>query len=205
MPVPRSFDVFFDLCQNKRLSEKSWGWWFETPLRTLWRYCNDETGEEPWHVSLMSMILVCRKILPLLHVWAPFCYHNLTEIRAWINNYIHGFMWDVVTLEWQTSTVVWRKLEVGWVITSFSFLGRNFWSIPYARSWCNLLVKEALVITGRYGAGLYVMNLLPDTSNCGLCMRRESRERFTRHRGLAIPTCITGRAWHRCRNACWDR
>ena len=30
-PVTRSFDVFFDLCLNKRLSKPSWGWWFETP------------------------------------------------------------------------------------------------------------------------------------------------------------------------------
>ena len=30
-PVTRSFDVFFDLCLNKRLSKQPWGWWFETP------------------------------------------------------------------------------------------------------------------------------------------------------------------------------
>ena len=40
-PVTRSFDVFFDLCLNKRLSEQSWGWWFETPPRSLWRHCNE--------------------------------------------------------------------------------------------------------------------------------------------------------------------
>ena len=27
-PVTRSFDVFFDLCLNKRLRKQSWGWWF---------------------------------------------------------------------------------------------------------------------------------------------------------------------------------
>ena len=27
-PVTRSFDVFFDLRLNKRLSKQSWGWWF---------------------------------------------------------------------------------------------------------------------------------------------------------------------------------
>ena len=32
-PVTRSFDVFFYLCLNKRLSKQSWGWWFETPDR----------------------------------------------------------------------------------------------------------------------------------------------------------------------------
>ena len=33
-PVARSFDVFFDLRPNKRLSKQSWGWWFETPSHT---------------------------------------------------------------------------------------------------------------------------------------------------------------------------
>ena len=42
-PATCSFDVFFDLRPNKRLSKQSWGWWFETPLRPLWRYCNGAT------------------------------------------------------------------------------------------------------------------------------------------------------------------
>ena len=25
---------------NKQLSKQSWGWWFETPSRLLWRHCN---------------------------------------------------------------------------------------------------------------------------------------------------------------------
>ena len=40
-PVTRSFDVFFHLCLNKRLSKQSWGWWFKTPSRPLWRHCNE--------------------------------------------------------------------------------------------------------------------------------------------------------------------
>ena len=39
-PVTRSFDVFFDLRQNKWLSKHLWGWWFETPSRPLRRHCN---------------------------------------------------------------------------------------------------------------------------------------------------------------------
>ena len=39
-PVTRSFDVFFDLRLNKLLNKQSWGWWVETPLRSLWRHCN---------------------------------------------------------------------------------------------------------------------------------------------------------------------
>ena len=38
--MTRSFDVFFDLRLNKRLSKQSWGWWFETLSRPLWRHCN---------------------------------------------------------------------------------------------------------------------------------------------------------------------
>ena len=41
-PVTRSFDVFFDLHQSKRLSKQSWGWWFQTPLCSLWRHCNGQ-------------------------------------------------------------------------------------------------------------------------------------------------------------------
>ena len=39
-PVTRSFDVFFHLRLNKQLSKQSWGWWFETLSRPLWRHCN---------------------------------------------------------------------------------------------------------------------------------------------------------------------
>ena len=39
-PVTGCFYVFFDLGLIKRLSKQSWGWWFKTPSRSLWRHCN---------------------------------------------------------------------------------------------------------------------------------------------------------------------
>ena len=39
-PVTRSFDGFFYLRLNKRLSKQSWDWWFGTPSRPLWRHRN---------------------------------------------------------------------------------------------------------------------------------------------------------------------
>ena len=39
-PVTQSFDGFFDLRPNKRLSKQPWGWWFETQSWSLWFYCN---------------------------------------------------------------------------------------------------------------------------------------------------------------------
>ena len=59
-PVKRSFDVFFDLHLNKRMSKQWWGWWFEMPSCPLWRHCNAlfhcgqvsqfwvTHGPEPW-------------------------------------------------------------------------------------------------------------------------------------------------------------
>ena len=53
-PVTRSFDVFFDLRPNKRLSKQSWGWCFETPSRPLWLHCK---GSYPY-VLAMEQVLV---------------------------------------------------------------------------------------------------------------------------------------------------
>ena len=50
-PVTWSFDVFFDLCLNKRLSKQSWGCWFERPSRSLWRHCNDTNYRKGWAIS----------------------------------------------------------------------------------------------------------------------------------------------------------
>ena len=44
-PVTLSFDIFFDLRLNGRLSKQSWGWWFETLSHPLWRHRNAMS----WH------------------------------------------------------------------------------------------------------------------------------------------------------------
>ena len=46
-PVTRSFDIFFDLHHNKRLSKQSWGWWFATPLHSLWHPPNASEKQCP--------------------------------------------------------------------------------------------------------------------------------------------------------------
>ena len=44
IPLTKAGDMelrcFFDLRLNKWLSKQSWGWWSETPPRSLWRHCN---------------------------------------------------------------------------------------------------------------------------------------------------------------------
>ena len=57
-PVTRSFDVVFDLRLNKRLRKQSWGWWFETLSRPLWRHRNDNFNLVKIQCLIKSIILV---------------------------------------------------------------------------------------------------------------------------------------------------
>ena len=91
-PVAGSFGVFFGLCLNKRLSEQSRGWWFETLSNSLWCHCNVPRGRIPTiyiHLSVLKwqktqMYFIFRKInsawerlieTVLKHHWYPVkCY-----------------------------------------------------------------------------------------------------------------------------------
>ena len=53
--VTQSFDCFFDLCLNKRLSKQLRRKWFETPSGSLWRHCNVLTTFS----SVSSQIVLC--------------------------------------------------------------------------------------------------------------------------------------------------
>ena len=52
-PVMRSFDIFFNVSLNKRLNKLSWGWWSETPLRSLWRHCDGQG-----HIGLCGFVRI---------------------------------------------------------------------------------------------------------------------------------------------------
>ena len=59
-PVTRSFDVFFDLRLNKRLSKQSWGWWIETLSHPLWRHI--EFGDVPSSRIYFLSFFYCRSV-----------------------------------------------------------------------------------------------------------------------------------------------
>ena len=61
-PVTRCFDVFFDLRLNERLIKQSWGWWFETPSRSLWRHCNDCRGSQSDESEVLWKVLKRRSV-----------------------------------------------------------------------------------------------------------------------------------------------
>ena len=92
-PVTRSL-VFFDLRLNKRLSKQTWGWWFETLSRPLWRHCNVILPEHSgfshrranFHSICLDFVVRCPYSMNLSHKShnAPFphpiIHHFVTEM-----------------------------------------------------------------------------------------------------------------------------
>ena len=76
-PVTRSFDVFFGLHPNKRLSKQWWGWWFETLSRQLWRHCI----VSPCYISTLRTVF-----------FHDIIYHSLHK-----HNYLGGYniLWNI--------------------------------------------------------------------------------------------------------------
>ena len=72
-PVTRSFDVFFDLRRNKRMSKQSWGWWFETLSRSLWRHCNEFSCFGIQHPAYCFPANMMLSIWYITVLWLP-CY-----------------------------------------------------------------------------------------------------------------------------------
>ena len=115
-PVTRSFDVFFDLRLIKRLSKQSWGWWFETPWRPLWRHCNVHRIMFPWE-----------KPSPVErrgpYQW-HFCY------------IIHLSMSPMIILSWDTNLTVLAHPSAGTVLTTgvTCVLEKNYFAVDISHS-----------------------------------------------------------------------
>ena len=86
-PVTRSFDVFFDLPLNKKLSKQSWGWWFEMLPCPLWRHCNGILTRE------------CSVVCCLFNAWpsfmVPYVSPSISELK-WCDELIHLISVDAV-------------------------------------------------------------------------------------------------------------
>ena len=102
-PVTRRFDVFFDLRLNKRLSKQSWGWWFETISRPLWRHCNglNTIAFRSW---ISNWIIITGRAT-INHPYPDFT----DEAIAWINAGVptkYIFLWNFKILENPFGSVV---------------------------------------------------------------------------------------------------
>ena len=140
-PLTRSFDVFFDLRLNKRLSKQWWGWWFETSSRPLWRHCNvlikGVTGfyrfaiKRPWELSHKHyMLAVIRNV--------AICCE--TEIHS-LTRFSHMF---------RTTTVsdMWAFTRVG--ITTEALA-----CVKLTRDATNSISKPSIFFKNQHGAYTY--------------------------------------------------
>ena len=75
--TPRSFDVFFDLRPNKRLSKQWWGWWFETLSSPLWRHCNARRSEETMITYSRHGLRTTQHPTPDLLHYKEICVHGI--------------------------------------------------------------------------------------------------------------------------------
>ena len=97
-PVTWSFDTSFDLRVNRRLSKQSWGWWFQTPSRPLWRHCNVQKYINSsitcilWKYTIPEMPLTQEIILMScgLYRWRSNCMRNA--------GCIHCDYWGLIVL-----------------------------------------------------------------------------------------------------------
>ena len=120
-PVTQSFDVFFDLCLNKRLSKQSWGWWFETLSHPLWRHCN-KCGQ--LHSDMSWCVLFC-----------PWLSHSIALIDQLVFYVLNAYLL-VCGCGWRCGSM-WQYYVFGFVLfTSYNtskLLQRNsvfksYWS-----------------------------------------------------------------------------
>ena len=116
-----------------------------------------------------------------------------TSTSFWCNNDLTIASW----VRWEVITTI----EIAPIYKHDTFGKR-------AAVWNGLVFSSSgWIITSR-NMLFYVIThhgLLARYAKLRVRMRRECRERFPRHRGWAIPTCITARASRTCRDAFWDR
>ena len=77
-PVTRSFDVFFDLPLNKRLSKQSWCWWFETPSHSLRRHSNMRSLSTQMVNNAKPLTIYCDSTECVLMISVKFSFNLFT-------------------------------------------------------------------------------------------------------------------------------
>ena len=175
--MTRSFDVFFDLRLNKRLSKQPWGWWFETPAWSLWRHRNEMrtlcTPKTEWTTDISSkmrnILLLgleatwncenrCLKIVTKEPSFAKLpnrekcIFYNERQILTWFGKFLHYSFEprNLRTVISYTEKTVFVYLH--WVRISLDksilIVCQFYPYIPY--SYMNMFVFREIIITNWY-------------------------------------------------------
>ena len=165
-PVTRSFDVFFDLRLNKRLSKQWWGWWFETPSRPWWRHCNENI-----YIISLCFVLLWSHIYPSVFINVIYPYFSWLLQRRWANPQVHWrSMKNIGNITPYPTTTKHRQaqsmclfLEIyckcnylcyAWFVVRFPFCSGTIVRIPCLQLHYNqrtrFLMQSPLILSQRY-------------------------------------------------------
>ena len=134
-PVTRSFDVFFDLCPNKRLSKQTWGWWYETPSGPLWRhrwYTNTLAGRanlkryrrfKLWGENFVTEVKFSSPTASLVFKITT---SSAAKDHNFVNMKIFPFQWNNQVAPFSTMDSFYS--QHGRVITSILSMGWNYFN-----------------------------------------------------------------------------
>ena len=108
-PVTRSFDVFFDLRLNKRLSKHSRHRWFDTPSCSLWRQCN-----ERWNVWQSVGFYVIGRFVSSYIVALRFYvfWQNIRDWFDWKFSWKRKCNFDKILATGSTTRVTWWRHQM---------------------------------------------------------------------------------------------
>ena len=197
-PVTRSFDVFFNLCLNKRLSKQSWSWWFETPSRSSWRHCNISWGGGGgggggFYNSPQVLVFPLRQVFVMnvhrvsndsyvWNIWGTVGQKQMSRART--SNYIPLYPWDVITcprhwyllLTHKSACINGRnKYQYQWVVITCP----RPWYLFLARTSSYIMQMHACLSAKQFRA--YRIKTL----NCSLC-KPETNSCGQQNRELAL-------------------
>ena len=133
-PVTQSLDVFFDLRLLTQLSKQSWGGWFETPSRPLWRHCNVQdlgftSGVRNWLMQLWKAIW-------MKQTSSRKCFSGINEcisIHAW------QFMWKIFKIY----NVIWECRFLTFLLTINDYKQTSFFQ-QYKLEWLTISVDSMI-------------------------------------------------------------
>ena len=133
IPSQRSVTRKFGLPLNKRLSKQSWGWWFETPSRSLWRHCNVELLSPTVSDIEKKFMTTFPRVHKSLKALTPHVRHTYLLLQ---NDIRHGHgLWlpprkRFISVQWTFGTVL--LLVTNWGRLVF-FCG--LWNTDSCASW----------------------------------------------------------------------
>ena len=110
IPLTKASDAelwffFLYLCLDKRLSEQSWDWWFETQFRSLRRHCNDLSLYTYYSIIWLSVyihyasaymhiyiivVILCVTTLSHTTSISNYCSHCIAFPMRWAIFYLNG-------------------------------------------------------------------------------------------------------------------